>query len=165
MRKTKAAGPRLYRTRSPGSRYPGTKRRGELAELAFLHRASKLGLKVSKPYGDSDLYDFIVDTGRRLLKVQVKSTGHVASPGVYSVNAGRHLCGGVVPYKRSQVDFMVVHIVPEDGWYILPMRVVGWRVSLRLPSSEHAKAGAYGKYREAWGLLEGQRAGEGRAKA
>jgi len=158
-------GNRTYKARSQGSRSPGTKRRGELAELAFLHRASKLGLKVSKPYGDSDLYDFIVDTGRRLLKVQVKSTGHVASPGVYSVNAGRHLCGGVVPYKRSQVDFMVVHIVPEDGWYILPMRVVGWRVSLRLPSSEHGKPGAYAKYLEAWKLLEDREPSRGGGKA
>ena len=132
----------------------GAKRRGELAELAFLHQASKLGFKVSKPYGDSDRYDFIVDTGQRLIKIQVKSTGHEVSPGSYSVNAGRHLCGGVVPYLRSQVDFMVVYIVPEEMWYILPIRVVGWRVSLRLTGRMNTRPGAYGKYREAWELLK-----------
>lgn len=132
----------------------GAKRRGELAELAFLHQASKLGFKVSKPYGDSDRYDFIVDTGQRLIKIQVKSTGHEVCPGSYSVNAGRHLCGGVVPYLRSQVDFMVVYIVPEEMWYILPIRVVGWRVSLRLTGRMNTRPGAYGKYREAWELLK-----------
>jgi hypothetical protein len=38
-----------------------TKRRGELAELAFTLKAASLGFSVSKPYGDSDRYDFILD--------------------------------------------------------------------------------------------------------
>jgi hypothetical protein len=38
-----------------------TKRRGELAELAFTLNAATLGLGVSKPYGDSERYDVIVD--------------------------------------------------------------------------------------------------------
>jgi hypothetical protein len=38
-----------------------TKRRGELAELAFTLKAATLGFAVSKPYGDSERYDFIVD--------------------------------------------------------------------------------------------------------
>ncbi|MGH9494656.1 MAG: group I intron-associated PD-(D/E)XK endonuclease, partial [Candidatus Sulfotelmatobacter sp.] len=38
-----------------------TKRRGELAELAFTLKAASLGLGVSKPYGDSERYDVIVD--------------------------------------------------------------------------------------------------------
>lgn len=48
---------------------------GEVAESAFLHKAMELGLAVAKPWGDSSRYDFIVDTGERLLRVQVKSTG------------------------------------------------------------------------------------------
>jgi len=38
-----------------------TKRRGELAELVFLLIATRLGFGVSKPYGDSERYDFILD--------------------------------------------------------------------------------------------------------
>ena len=38
-----------------------TKRRGELAELAFILKAVSLGFAVSKPYGDSERYDFILD--------------------------------------------------------------------------------------------------------
>ena len=34
------------------------KKRGELAELAFLHKAVSLGFPVSKTYGDSDRFDF-----------------------------------------------------------------------------------------------------------
>ena len=38
-----------------------TKRRGELAELAFALKATALDFAVSKPYGDSERYDVIVD--------------------------------------------------------------------------------------------------------
>src|SRR5215831_5698564 len=49
------------------------KRRGELAEMAFMHKAASLGFTVTKPYGESEAYDFIVDSGKRLWRVQVKS--------------------------------------------------------------------------------------------
>ena len=39
-----------------------TKRRGELAELAFTLKAASLGFGVAKPYGDSERYDFILDS-------------------------------------------------------------------------------------------------------
>jgi hypothetical protein len=39
-----------------------TKRRGELAELAFALKACNLGFGVSKPYGDSERYDVILDS-------------------------------------------------------------------------------------------------------
>jgi hypothetical protein len=47
-----------------------TKRRGELSELAFLHKAASLGFKVSKPYGDSERYDFALDAGHRFWRIQ-----------------------------------------------------------------------------------------------
>jgi hypothetical protein len=41
------------------------KEKGELAELAFLHKAASLGFGVARPYGDSERYDFILDSGER----------------------------------------------------------------------------------------------------
>ena len=139
--------------RSSARRQP--KRCGELAELAFLHKASNQGLNLSKPYGDSDRYDFIADTGLRLLKVQVKSTSYEKAPQVYSACVGRHLGGKLVPYLPGQVDFIVVYLVPEDSWYILPMHVVDGKVMLWLHSRTHPKPGVYGKYLDAWPLLIG----------
>ncbi len=52
------------------------KLRGEWAEIRFLARASELGLRVSKPYGDCLPYDFIVEHGGRMFRVQVKSTSY-----------------------------------------------------------------------------------------
>ena len=114
-----------------------------------------MGLKLSKPYGDSDRYDFIVDTGRRLRKVQVKSTAYEKSPQVYSACVGRHCRGQLIAYRRAQVDFIVIYLVPEESWYILPMRVVAGKVMLWLHSKTHPKPGVYGKYLNAWNLLRG----------
>ncbi len=55
------------------------KLRGEWAEVRFLARAHELGLHVAKPYGDCLPYDFIVEYGGRMYRVQVKSTSHQAA--------------------------------------------------------------------------------------
>ena len=36
---------------------------GELAEMAFQHKAASMGFTVTKPYGENESYDFIVDSG------------------------------------------------------------------------------------------------------
>ena len=90
-----------------------SKRQGEVAELVFLYRATILGLKVSKPYGESERYDFIVDTGSRLLRVQIKSTRGLISKGAYRISGGRNILGGTVPYLPSQVDFIAAYIFPK----------------------------------------------------
>ena len=55
-------------------KFKNTKRAGERSEAAFLNKASQLGFGVAKPWGDSERYDFILDNGRRLLRVQIKAT-------------------------------------------------------------------------------------------
>ena len=53
------------------------KRMGEQAEAAFLHKVTGMGLTVLKPWGDSERYDLVVGSGKRLWRVQVKSTRYV----------------------------------------------------------------------------------------
>jgi len=63
-RRRPASRPRTARpspTASSAQHELTTKRRGELAELAFTLKAASLGFGVSKPYGDSERYDFILD--------------------------------------------------------------------------------------------------------
>ena len=75
------------------------KRRGELSELAFIYKATGLGFNVSKPYGDSSRYDFIVEHLGRLSKVQVKST--TRCDGAYYLNVLRRVNGGRVAYDAE----------------------------------------------------------------
>ena len=68
------AGQRAGRDRK-GKPQKGTlKQRGELAEMGFMFKAAGLGFGVAKPWGDSERYDFILDSGERFWRVQVKST-------------------------------------------------------------------------------------------
>lgn len=123
--------------------------RGEIAESAFLHKAMELGLMVSKPWGDSSRYDFVVDSGKQLLRVQVKSTACLWD-GRYTI--GAHGCDPSAGYTAQEIDFLVVRVVPEDAWYVIPMEAFAGRRHLSLyPRGEHA--GQYEKYREAWELL------------
>ena len=43
-----------------------TKRLGEMGEAAFLAKAAFMGMEVSRPWGDSNRYDLIIDVGGRL---------------------------------------------------------------------------------------------------
>ncbi|PYX04963.1 MAG: hypothetical protein DMG88_22970 [Acidobacteria bacterium] len=140
----------------------GPKRRGELAELAFMYRASSEGISVAKPYGDSHPYDFLVQHGRRLLRIQVKSTfkdpNTKRSRNGYQVIVAR-VAGkakGIHYYSRDEIDFVVCFIAPVDVWYIIPVEKLGRRHAIRLfPQGKGQPfGGLYEDYREAWKLLK-----------
>jgi PD-(D/E)XK endonuclease len=123
------------------------KLQGELVELRFLARAAELGLRVSKPYGDSAPYDFLVESGGDVFKVQVKSTTFRAN------NCRAYICATHrqgVRYSNRDVDFIAAYIISEDAWYIIPLRVISGREVSLNPRFRRNK---YRRYREAWDLL------------
>jgi|HubBroStandDraft_4_1064222.scaffolds.fasta_scaffold255020_2 hypothetical protein len=129
------------------------KLRGEIAEMAFLLKASRLGLCVSKPYGDSYAYDFVVDSGTRLWRVQVKSTQRTHGRG-YGLTVF-HFDSGVKPhYTPEEIDMLVGYVVPADTWYVLPLAAFLPRCHIHLyPNGCRRGAGLFEEYREAWHLL------------
>jgi hypothetical protein len=131
----------------------GTKKRGELAELAFVYKAASLGFGVARPYGDSDRFDFIVLAGEHFWKVQVKSSSAMQY-GAYLVNAQRNANGRAIPYTPDEIDFLVAHIVPEDAWLVIPVQAFTPRRSIRVYPKGDGRTGRYEKYREAWWLME-----------
>jgi hypothetical protein len=146
--------PRLPRAKA-GAQGPSRdpKRRGELAELAFLHKAASLGFVVSKPYGDSSRYDFILDWNGKLSRVQVKSSTKLCK-GAFHVSSNRHSSGNTYGYTASDIDFLVAYVVPEDAWYVIPVRAFSPRKSLRLYPHVQIRDNKYGAFRDAWDLLE-----------
>jgi hypothetical protein len=144
----------------PGNRQPiltQSKRKGELVELAFAYKATGLGFGVSKPYGDSERFDFIVSSGPRLWRVQIKAT---YKPGIhgYVVHAYGTTQRGSAMYTRDQIDFVVAYLVPENIWYIIPIEAVGARSSLYFyPEGSQKGFCRYEKYREAWWLMKAKR--------
>jgi len=130
----------------------GAKRKGELSELAFMHKAVSLGFGVAKPYGDSERYDFIVDSGERLWRVQVKSTSAMQY-GAYRLNTQRNTNGRALPYMVGEIDFVLGQVVPEDTWFVLPVEAFSPRKSVALYARDDRRVGEYSRYREAWHLL------------
>jgi len=129
------------------------KKRGEWVELVFAVRAMELGLRLARPWGESSGYDFTVDQGTRIVRVQVKSTIFKESAEGYSCT----LKDSKGPYKKNTFDFVAAYVIPEDVWFILPEKVVRgmWSVGL-YPKLETAK---YREYQEAWHLLRGETPG------
>jgi PD-(D/E)XK endonuclease len=126
---------------------PTRKRSGEAAEAAFLAKASGLGFAVAKPWGDSERYDFILDAGHGLLRVQVKSTQRYAESR-YRVKAA----GWKDTYTLDEIDFLVAYIIPEDLWYVVPIAAFAPRTGLRFYPHGGRNA-QYEQYREAWCLM------------
>jgi hypothetical protein len=134
---------------SPSSTLP-TKRRGEIAEAAFLHKAASLGFSVAKPWGESDRYDFIVEVNGRCWRVQVKSA-HTSALNGYSFHAYGNVRKN--PYTRRDIDFIVGYVVPDDVWYVIPIEAYAGITSIKVFPSSKRRMSKFEKYRDAWDYM------------
>lgn len=126
------------------------KRRGEWVELRFMAAAAENDLHVTKPWGDSAQYDFIIEHQGRFRRIQVKSTQFF--------DRGCYPCavrGSHWRYDEGAFDFLVVYIVPRDLWYIIPETVFRGQASVALrPDAPTSK---FANYLGAWELLKDHR--------
>jgi hypothetical protein len=120
------------------------RRYGEVAEAKFLAKAADMGFGVSKPWGD-ERYDFVLDSGHRFSRVQVKSTRKSRAPRLYGVLVSSNR---LAAYAETEIDFLVVYLVPEDIWYVIPVsKIQGLQTLYFFP---HGRRSKWEKYREAW---------------
>jgi len=137
-----------------------SKQRGELAEMMFMVKAAQKGFATAKPYGDSRRYDFILDVGQRLWRVQVKSSS-AKQYGSYMLNLQRNANGEVIPYDASEIDFVVAYVMPCDAWFVIPVEAIYGRKTAKLCLHGNQRSGKLGKYWEAWGLMTTRWPGSG----
>ena len=127
---------------------------GELAELRFSIAASEKGYKVSRPIFHNSKYDVILDNGRRLYRVQIKSTHTVTyrrSLPVYEVcvSHGKNHKGS---YTKSQIDAVAVYLGRLDLWYLMPVKEIEGKVKITFrPDSTKSK---YNKYAMGWDFFK-----------
>ncbi|HVP55917.1 MAG TPA: group I intron-associated PD-(D/E)XK endonuclease [Candidatus Eisenbacteria bacterium] len=113
----------------PSVRPTQPKRLGEMAEAGFLAKAPRMRFAVACPWGDSERYDFIVGAGGKLWRVQLKSAHRVGQDGCYSF---RMHGSSLAAYQEKDVDVLVAYVVPEDAWYLFPVRALRGLRSLKL---------------------------------
>jgi PD-(D/E)XK endonuclease len=143
---------RPRKPRKPAPR-KNTKVTGERSEAAFLHKAATLEFGVAKPWGDSRRYDFILDNGACLHRVQVKCTECVRMR-AYETRATYTTGKGRAVYTKKDIDFIAAHVVPLDIWYIIPVEICTPAPMLRFYPHRKAKKMRLESYREAWHLLQ-----------
>jgi hypothetical protein len=114
--------------KNKGNNIQQAKRRGEWAEMRFMSRAAEKGLQVSKPWGESASYDFVVEHGAQCLRVQVKSIMHERDRGHHCAVRG----GKQGAYAENSFDFLAVYLISLDQWYIIPTAQVGGQKNLFL---------------------------------
>ncbi len=138
-------------------KHPNTKRTGELAEAAFVVKAASLGFAVSKPWGDSERYDFILDSGPRTWRVQIKCTESLNANGyqVQSTYTDRKQKGHYTP---ADIDVLVAYILPLNLWYVVPAHAFPASASLRFypEGNISGRRPRFEQYREAWRLFGDQ---------
>jgi hypothetical protein len=129
------------------------RRRGELIELLFAEKATSLGFHIFKPVCDES-YDFILDSGRRLWRVQVKSTDRLRKGG-YLIGACHFATHNTKQcYTPAEIDILAAYIVPEKAWYIIPVEAFTPQQWLSFYPQNKQSQGRFEPYREAWSLLK-----------
>jgi hypothetical protein len=129
------------------------KKKGEYAELCFAAASSLRGLIVSFPGGDSAKYDFVIDNGKKLYKVQVKSTSRIATKNIkdpsYNFVAGSGHSSKKA-YLEKDIDFVVCVELVTMNYYIIPInKLKSVKVTVR-PASSNCKNKLY---KNNWQLL------------
>ena len=116
---------------------------GLLSELRFQLAAVRRGFVVSSPSGDNAPYDFVIDNGINLLKVQVKGTTYTSPDGYFFFQ----ICNGIhkLPYTEGQVDFFALYIEPLRIFFIIPQALLKGRKAVRI--NEHGK---FKYFKENW---------------
>lgn len=118
---------------------------GQVAELRFELQASLNGFTVSRPYGDSASYDFIIDDGRRLLRVQVKSSQYIDLKRPRRMKFQLSHGANKRSYKRGAVDLFALYSARSDVFYLIPARLLRSRLAVNISIN-----GKYNRYKENW---------------
>jgi hypothetical protein len=134
------------------------KRRGEAAELAFMNKAIAEGFAIAKPWGDSERYDFILDNGRRLWRIQVRSTEYEWRSG-FKIHADIRVKGRMVPLTSNDVDIIAAYIVPRSIWYIVPIEEATLK-ALWFNPERSTRGTRWEHFREAWDYLRAPDVGQ-----
>jgi hypothetical protein len=101
---------------------------GDLAEIAFRLRGALRGWIVPVPCVEKQAYDSIIDNGRDLLRIQVKSSEVPCSKTRYRINLG-HGVNSKTAYTKADIDYFAIYLIPEDTWYLLKPPPDAWVLS------------------------------------
>lgn len=99
--------------------------KGISTELRSLLYFTEKGYLCSVPYGNVGRYDLLVDTGKKIVRIQCKSA-HKNDNGSYTVNTSNTAIkanGNVRKfYTKNEIDFIITFI--EDQAVFIPVEMI-----------------------------------------
>lgn len=108
---------------------------GDIAEATFALEALRQGLIVSKPLSTGEVYDFIVDSGKRLYRVQVKSTAFVYIKNEKELfvqfQIQKSVGGARQSYTRADFDILACYVSGRNFWHFVHVSDIGVANTLR----------------------------------
>jgi hypothetical protein len=97
-----------------------TKRIGDISEAQVITAFTKLGYHVLLPLGENHRYDLVVDDGKHLFRIQVK-TGRVRGGVIkYHCSSSHAHRGGTARPYFGEIDYLAVYCPETEKVYILP---------------------------------------------
>jgi hypothetical protein len=136
-----------------------TKLKSDIAESAVLTELLKRGFSVLKPVGDRLPYDIALDSGGKLVRIQVKSAWFSKEAGCHIVDVRRtktnrrHMLRKL--YGAQDFDFAVIYLNDLDVFYVMPVSVFtsfGSTISL-VETEKRQRKPKSAEYRNRWELL------------
>jgi len=103
--------------------------RGTFSEYLFCTECLKKGYNVSMPLMDSSIYDCLVDTGKEIYKIQIKSS--IKTPIKKNHNTIHvPLQNNKKKYTKTKIDFFAVYVDFFGGFFVF--KNLGNMQSIRL---------------------------------
>lgn len=99
-----------------------TKSVGELSELCVAVALSRAGYLVAKPLGENARYDLVIDDGKTLARVQVKTGRLLNGAVVFKAHSTHSHRNGIAckPYT-NEIDFFGVYCPALNSSYLIPI--------------------------------------------
>lgn len=109
---------------------------GRAVQARFLLDAQEKGLEVLTPFDSLPGYDYVVDTGKKLLRVQVKGVHLCRRRGYYSVNFRRRAKTGPKIF-----DICAVWMADVQRWAFMPAYVGTKRIVRITSDGKYSRTG------------------------
>ena len=98
-----------------------TKRTGDITELQCITYLFELGFEISIPYGENSRYDFIIDNGKDLLKIQCKTCQVYKDKIVIPCRSIRSNTkfNRMIAYSKDEIDYFITYY--NHKCYMIPI--------------------------------------------
>ena len=132
---------------------------GTCGEQFFAYRALEEGLHVAQPLGDNLPYDLLVDTGKNIHRIQVKTSITEDVGNAAKIRRHRYsfyLKHGAKSevYESGVIDFFALILLPLHTIYIVPTEIIAGRTKCSAYPGNPNSLGRLEAYKEAWHLIQ-----------